>query len=318
MTPYPIFSCSDFFLHFSNVQNFPESYFKSRFEISPSAGQFLAQAGFLHLRGFLSPTQVEDLKKELQQVEKKLSQNQIKFSNQLPIYYQKETEKIERLPFANLQSEPLQTFFEAPIFDSFVQLFEKKFTNKAKEKQDLKAILGLQARDGLVFSQYQNLEKNAHKKTFRQKNFAQMGWHIDNLRDLFLFKSPQPMLNLGLHLDDTPKEKGGLRILPASHQKNTFEHLFFKWHFFDKKPEIEEIAIETQAGDLTLHLGNLWHRVAPSEGAAHLRRVLYVPILFAPSYFLPSKTKFFTRANQKQQKQKYLYRLYHHLFEAVK
>ena len=49
----------------------------------------------------------------------------------------------------------------------------------------------------------------------------------------------------------------------------------------DNDPDVNEVALETRAGDLTVHDGRLWHRVAqsPVVGAASRRRVIYVPLI---------------------------------------
>ena len=57
-----------------------------------------------------------------------------------------------------------------------------------------------------------------------------------------------------------------------------------KPYFVSHRPDAEEFAVETRPGDLTVHDGRLWHRVARSQrsGAASLRRSMYVPYLTGP------------------------------------
>jgi hypothetical protein len=59
-----------------------------------------------------------------------------------------------------------------------------------------------------------------------------------------------------------------------------FRKPYFVWHRADP----EEVCIETEPGDLTVHDGRLWHRVARSEhvGAPSLRRSMYLPYLTGP------------------------------------
>ena len=59
---------------------------------------------------------------------------------------------------------------------------------------------------------------------------------------------------------------------------------FRKPYFVGHRPDPEELAIETLPGDLTVHDGRLWHRVARSShsGAASVRRSMYVPYLTGP------------------------------------
>lgn len=60
--------------------------------------------------------------------------------------------------------------------------------------------------------------------------------------------------------------------------------LFRKVYFLSHDIDREEIAVETKSGDLTVHDGRLWHRVAMSQrtGDASLRRSMYVPYLTGP------------------------------------
>ena len=89
------------------------------------------------------------------------------------------------------------------------------------------------------------------------------------------------MLNIGIYLDDSPIEKGGLRLLPGTHKQSFYQMLFHKRYFIDNTADKDEIALEAEAGDLTIHSGRIWHRVALStvEGAASKRRVMYFPII---------------------------------------
>jgi ectoine hydroxylase-related dioxygenase (phytanoyl-CoA dioxygenase family) len=92
---------------------------------------------------------------------------------------------------------------------------------------------------------------------------------------------PQQMLNIGLHFDEVPKEKGGLRLIPGSHKQGFLSMCFRKPYFVSHGPDPQEIAVETLPGDLTVHDGRLWHRVqqSPLTGPASLRRSMYVPYL---------------------------------------
>ena len=92
------------------------------------------------------------------------------------------------------------------------------------------------------------------------------------------------MLNVGLHLDDCSADNGGLRLIPGSHRQGFRDMCFRKLYFLDHRDDDEEIVVETEAGDLTVHDGRLWHRVAQSSrtGPASLRRSMYIPYLTGP------------------------------------
>jgi hypothetical protein len=75
-----------------------------------------------------------------------------------------------------------------------------------------------------------------------------------------------------------------VRLLPFSHQQGIWPMLTRKAHFMDHDVDHEEFAVEAEAGDLTIHDGRLWHRVAQCgvTGDASHRRVMYVPLMDGP------------------------------------
>jgi ectoine hydroxylase-related dioxygenase (phytanoyl-CoA dioxygenase family) len=89
------------------------------------------------------------------------------------------------------------------------------------------------------------------------------------------------MLNVGVHLSTQTEENGGLKIIPGTHKQSIYQMLFRKKYFLDNRPDKDEISILPEAGDLTVHDGRLWHRVAQSSlrGEPSRRRVIYVPII---------------------------------------
>lgn len=134
------------------------------------------------------------------------------------------------------------------------------------------ARVGDDVKDGVVVNRNLNTEGSA---------YPNLGWHTDGLRSIFYGKMPGPMLNVGLHFDRVKADEGGLRVLPGSHRQNFVEMLTRKIHFLDHRPDPDELAIETEPGDLTVHDGRMWHRVqrSPYVGARSLRRTMYVPYI---------------------------------------
>ena len=90
---------------------------------------------------------------------------------------------------------------------------------------------------------------------------------------------PQQMLNFGLHLDKIGPKDGGLRILPGTHLQGFFSMAFKKPYFIYHRPDPKELCVETNPGDMTVHDGRLWHRVAKSEVPNAERRSLFVPYM---------------------------------------
>ena len=153
--------------------------------------------------------------------------------------------------------------------------------------------IGDDEKDGCVVNTYLNVPGSVYPR---------LGWHTDGLRDLFYLRRPKAMLNVGIHLSNCPKSNGGLRLIPGSHNQSMFSMAFRKPYFIDHRPDKQEIAVETKAGDLTIHDGRLWHRVAqsPHEGQLSYRRSMYVPYLtdeYAPKSE-ESSTPFYHRLGQ--------------------
>ena len=109
----------------------------------------------------------------------------------------------------------------------------------------------------------------------------QMGWHTDSLRDVFYGRKILPMLNIGINLTDSTKEQGGLRVLKGTHKQSIYQMLFRKPYYVNNETDEKEIAIEANAGDVTVHHGHIWHRVATSslEGKASRRITMYIPVV---------------------------------------
>ena len=89
------------------------------------------------------------------------------------------------------------------------------------------------------------------------------------------------MLNVGLYFDDSSSDKGGLRIIPGTHKQNMFSMLFKKAYFLNNDEDKHEMLVDAKAGDMVVHDGRIWHRVAmsPHLGAASRRRVMYTPVI---------------------------------------
>ncbi|MEO5674075.1 MAG: phytanoyl-CoA dioxygenase family protein, partial [Chitinophagales bacterium] len=167
---------------------------------------------------------------------------------------------VQRFAFASLSSEVLHEFLADPRL-----LALKGFIG-----EDCR--IGEYEKDGLVISHYVNVDES---------QLTKLGWHTDGMRDLFAGFRLDPMINIGISLDDSPKEKGGLRILPGSHKQNIYDFFFRKKHFIDNRDDKNEFAVETKAGDLTVHHGRVWHRAALAtvKGVASKRRMFYFPII---------------------------------------
>lgn len=258
-----------------------------KFEFSGAIGEehrdFFNKYGFVHFTNFLSSRQVQDILSSVEKVEADWLQANIQLVNGTPVKYGKDENGntiIHRFSFLNQYS---------PIVNNLVS--DRSFENlKALLQDPDKARIGLDEKDGVVFNHYINTSGS---------NFLEMGWHTDGARDIFYGLRIQPMLNVGVYLDDSPKTKGGLRVLPGSHKQGLWKLLFRKRYFLDHNTDDNEVAIEAKAGDLVIHHGSIWHRVAASSfvGSESRRRVMYTPIVTGK--YIPkdsaSKTPFYHR-----------------------
>lgn len=247
--------------------------------------EFFRQNGYIHFKNFISKDLVNEYITELQSINNYLIGNNIKAVNGIPLKLGTAADGrkiIQRLAFASQYSPKFSLFLKDNRFQSLLDLLG-----------DYDGRVGEFEKDGLVVNHYENTP---------QSNFRQLGWHTDSPRDLFLGSRILPMLNVGLHLDDYPKENGGLRVLPGTHKQNLYQLFFRKKYFVDNKPDPNEVGFDIEAGDLTIHDGNLWHRVERSihTGEKSRRRVMYIPIITGRVQLKHenSKTPFYHRIGQ--------------------
>lgn len=220
--------------------------------------------GVIQFKHFADKQTVKTLLQEIGRVEQFLINNNMDKVNGIPLKFGQNVDGslfIQRIAFASQYSSVLSSFLKDSRFQSLLQLLAP-----------YEGRIGEFEKDGLVVNHYVNTSTSA---------FTQLGWHTDSPRDLFLGSKILPMLNVGLHLDDCPRENGGLRVLPGTHTQGLFRLLFRKKYFVDNTPDRNEVGFDIEAGDLTIHDGRLWHRVqqSPFEGEQSRRRVMYIPIV---------------------------------------
>lgn len=249
--------------------------------ITPEQQAFFNQHGFIHFTNFIKTETVNDIIRASEQVQQKWIVDKVEKVNGVPVKYGKDLDGspiVQRFAFINQHHSLLGEFANDPRFRVLLNLIGEG------------ARLGTEEKDGMVFNHYVNGPESS---------FTKMGWHTDGLRDIFHGQKLNPMLNVGIHLSTLKPENGGLRILPGTHRQNLYQMLFRKKYFLDHDTDENEVAIIPNAGDLTIHDGRLWHRVAQSNivGEASRRRVIYIPIVagkFEPKH-ADSPTAFYQR-----------------------
>jgi ectoine hydroxylase-related dioxygenase (phytanoyl-CoA dioxygenase family) len=225
---------------------------------------FFEKNGFIHFKNFISKEMVDILLRDAEKIQDEWVSQGYKMINGVPIKYGTDiTGKtiVQRFAFLNQHS----TVFADLLKDTRLKaLFSLIGTEDCR--------IGETEKDGLVFNHYINTEES---------NYSQLGWHTDALRDVFQGQKILPMLNVGIHMDTSTTDNGGLRLIPGTHNQGLRTLLFKKFYFISHKPDKSEIGLNVEPGDLTVHDGRLWHRVArsPFVGEKSRRRVMYIPII---------------------------------------
>jgi hypothetical protein len=226
----------------------------------------LDRFGFIRFRRFASPETVAELSAEVEEIDRRLIAEGRTQVNGIPLIIGARpdgTRYVQRMVFASTFGPKLHAFLADPRFAAILAVAGDGYR------------IGERERDGLVVN---------HFRHEAGSSYASLGWHTDSLRDVFYFEKPRRYLNVGFYLDDSPRAKGGVRVLPGTHEQSLWSMLTRKLHFMNHEPDPDEVAIEAEAGDLTIHDGRLWHRVARATvtGDASQRRVMYLPLMNGP------------------------------------
>jgi hypothetical protein len=249
--------------------------------LTPEQIDFFQTHGFIHFENFVDKPKVERLISSTEVIQKNWINQDLKHVNGVPIKYgydENGNKIVQRFAFTNLYSDVVKSIVCDTRLDALKTLLPEG------------ARVGENEKDGVVVNHYVNVPNSS---------YTQLGWHTDSARDLFYGNRIKPMLNVGLYLDDSSEENGGLRILPGTHRQNIFSMLFRKAYFFSTKNDKKEQLVRAKKGDLVIHDGRMWHRVAqsPHFGEKSRRRVMYIPLIVGD--YKPknehSKTPFYLR-----------------------
>ena len=242
----------------------------TRFQLGPEITEeqrdFLDRHGFLVFAGVARPEELAMILEEAGAIQARFLAEGRRYVNGIPLFWGRDEAGgpfINRFTFTSMFSARLRTFVLDQRFEAVRRLVGEG------------ARIGHDEKDGVVLNRYLNVPGSAYPR---------LGWHTDGLRDLFYGRMPQRMLNVGLHFERITADDGGLRLIPGSHTQGFWDMCFRKLYFLSHGDDPAEIAVETEPGDLTVHDGRLWHRVArsPKVGRASLRHSMYVPYLTGP------------------------------------
>lgn len=232
-------------------------------EITPIQKAFFDRHGFILFARVATQSELDAIYAEIRAIQDRwLAEGRTKVFG-IPLFVGKDhtgAPFIQRFAFTSMFSDVIRDFVRDPRFEPVRRLVGDN------------ARVGDNEKDGVVF----NRNLNVPGTTYRS-----LGWHTDGLRDIFYLRGIKPQLNVGLHFDRCTRTTGGLRIIPGTHKQGLVSTLLRKPYFVSHTPDPNEIAIETEPGDLTVHDGQAWHRVerSPIVGPESLRRTMYVPYL---------------------------------------
>jgi ectoine hydroxylase-related dioxygenase (phytanoyl-CoA dioxygenase family) len=99
---------------------------------------------------------------------------------------------------------------------------------------------------------------------------SDLPWH----RDCGLGGHPItcPTLNMGIQLDAATAASGRLHFLAGSHRGSVHRSTL-------GRPDLPIVAIDTEPGDVTVHVGDVLHAAPPPEGSGPGRRALYLTFM---------------------------------------
>lgn len=228
--------------------------------------EFFDTHGFIRFRGVASLEECDTLCAALENLSTDWRGNGRETVLGIPLQWgaKPDGEKyVQRFAYSSHYSEDIQDFCTSQRFEPVRKLCGDDARLAQTEK------------DGVVVNDFINDDGSSWKK---------LGWHTDGLRDLFYLTLPEPMLNVGLYLDDCPEEKGGVRLIPGTHTQGFFSMAFGKAYFMDHRPDSREVALTARRGDLTIHDGRLWHRSEQSTltGPESRRRTMYMAFIDGP------------------------------------
>lgn len=224
------------------------------------------EMGAVHFPAVATPDEVRAIQVAADAISDAMVERGVETVNGIPIKYGTRPDGrryVQRAAFSTLFSDVIRDFVHDSRFEPIRLLCGAD------------ARIGDQEKDGVVINHYRNEPGSRYVK---------LGWHTDGLRDVFYGRLPGPMYNIGYYIDDSLADRGALRFLPGSHHQGLWSMAFRKLYFLDHREDPGEVMLEARAGDLTVHDGRLWHRVAQATatGAASQRRTMYVPYLKGP------------------------------------
>ena len=176
--------------------------------ITTDQSDYFHEHGVIVFRNFLTSDQVKICISEIKRIEQEWIDEKKDKINGIPLKFGKDeqgNDTIQRFCFMSLYSGALHEILHDPRVNALTELMHP-----------YEGRIGENEKDGLVVNNYINTKNSS---------FTEMGWHTDSPRDLFMGQKIMPMLNVGIHLDTTLCDNGGLRVIPGTQKQNMFRLL---------------------------------------------------------------------------------------------
>ncbi|MFI5164119.1 MAG: phytanoyl-CoA dioxygenase family protein [Bacteroidia bacterium] len=233
-------------------------------QITKEQIDFFNERGFIHFENVFSNEEIQQALDGYQAMVDRLIKEETSMINGIPILFgldENNKKMIHRMPFSSLHSKEIQQVATHPRLKPIAQILQQPNARFAENEKD-----------GVVFNHYINSPNS---------NFKYMGWHTDSFRDVFYGGKVYPMLNVGIYLDDSSEKNGGLRIIPGTQNQKVISMLLRKTPFISNDTDKNEMLVSAKRGDVVIHHGSMWHRVAPAPKSTETirRRVMYIPVV---------------------------------------
>jgi len=217
---------------------------------------FFDAAGYVHLKGIFTTTEVERLGEEVEHVRTLTTPGDpwswwsVNAAGE---------EVVTRINYLGRHSTLLQEFS-----------FDERLARYARMADPALRVCDDRLDGPMVFIKNSNVVKGN----------GDLGWHVDD--GIGGHPVMCPLIQAGIQVDHANAANGQLVVLAGSHRYT--KH----WYAWGAEGDLPTIALETEPGDLTLHYGDAMHTTPPPTADGAGRRALYYKFALPRTFaFIP-------------------------------
>lgn len=205
--------------------------------------RFLVTTGYAHLRGVFTPQQMADLDAEIDRLAAAATPGD---EQSWWVRDEAGQDRLCRLVYAGARSELIAGFEQHPDVVRLGTLF----------RPDLRAATDRMEGTSVLL-----------KVPGRTTGLSNIPWHQDcGMGGHSVYC---PSVAVGIQVTGSDAARGNLRVVPGSHGQK----LHYDWP--RRYPDAPVVAIDTEPGDVTLHVADLMH-ASPEPKGAGWRRTMYI------------------------------------------